>query len=139
MRAAKFILFKQASDEFNWSSRSKSEMMKNWNWKSVGGTVYVHHFESEWNKGIWISILTFRFRYWFVFLWWTKDHFISLVALLLRANCDMGINKYRVVGEEKKERKKERKKIEQKIVRREIEGWKITLLSCIAINRRNAL
>ena len=28
---------------------------------------------------------------------------------MLRANCDMGINKYRVVGEEKK-RKKERKK-----------------------------
>lgn len=114
MRAAKFILFKQASDEFNWSSRSKSEMMKNWNWKSVGGTCTCTISNGNEIKEYEFPSSLFDFV--------TDSHFSDgqriiyfIGGLLLRANCDMGINKYRVIGEEKK--KKGRKKIRQKIVR----------------------
>lgn len=116
----------------------KVKMMKNWNWKSVGGTctctisngneIKEYEFPSSLFDFVTDSCFSDGQRI---------IYFIG--GLLLRTNCDMGINKCRVVGEEKKKKRGRGKKNTTKDCTTEIEGWKITLLSCIAVNCRNAL
>lgn len=87
----------------------KVKMMKNWNWKSVGGTctctisngneIKEYEFPSSLFDFVTDSCFSDGQRI---------IYFIG--GLLLRTNCDMGINKCRVVGEEKKKKRGRGKK-----------------------------